>query len=94
MTRKKIIVFSLFLIINSSNLFGFNNEIIPKPDSQILSTGEFILSEKTKINYNGSFKISADFLKDFLKINLNSDKIFSGTVSISELLIKVNLLFL
>ena len=58
MTRKKIIVFSLFLIINSSNLFGFNNEIIPKPDSQILSTGEFILSEKTKINYNGSFKIS------------------------------------
>ena len=69
MTHKKIIVFSLFLIINSSNLFGFNNEIIPKPDSQILSTGEFILSEKTKINYSDNFKISADFLKDFLKIN-------------------------
>ena len=46
MTHKKIIVFSLFLIINSSNIFGFNNEIIPKPDSQIFSTGEFILSNK------------------------------------------------
>ena len=69
MTRKKIIVFSLFLIINSSNLFGFNNEIIPKPDSQIFSTGEFILSNKTNINFSENFKISADFLKDFLKIN-------------------------
>ena len=46
MTHKKIIVFSLFLIISSSSLFGFNHEIIPKPDSQIFSTGEFILSNK------------------------------------------------
>ena len=69
MTHKKIIVFSLFLIISSSGLFGFNNEIIPKPDSQIFSTGEFILSNKTNINFSENFKISADFLKDFLKIN-------------------------
>ena len=74
MTHKKIIVFSLFLIFNLSCFVGFSSEIIPNPDSRIFTIGEFILSNKTKINYSDNFKISGDFLKDFLKIESKLDK--------------------
>ena len=34
----------------------------------------FILSNKTKINYSENFKISGEFLKNFLKIESKLDK--------------------
>ena len=71
MTHKRIIVFSLFLIINSCNFFAFSNEIIPNPDSQVLKGGDFILSNNTSINYPDDFKISAEFLKDFIRVPYN-----------------------
>ena len=71
MTHKKIIVFSLFLIINLSNFTAYSNEIIPRPNSRIFTAGEFNLSNKTKVNYTDNYKISANFLKDFLKIDNN-----------------------
>jgi len=74
MTHKKIIVFSLFLIFNLSCFVGFSSEIIPNPDSRIFTIGEFILSNKTKINYSENFKISGEFLKNFLKIESKLDK--------------------
>ena len=74
MTHKKIIVFTLFLIFNLSCFVGFSSEIIPNPDSRIFKTGDFILSKETKINYSDNFKISAEFLKDFLMIDTNIDK--------------------
>ena len=74
MTRKKIIVFTLFLIFNLSCFVGFSSEIIPNPDSRIFTIGEFILSNKTKINYSENFKISGEFLKNFLKIESKLDK--------------------
>ena len=77
MTHKRIIVFSLFLFINSCNFFAFSNEIIPNPDSQVLTGGDFILSNNTTINYPDDFKISADFLKDFIKIGENDNNSFT-----------------
>jgi hexosaminidase len=66
MTHKRIIVFSLFLIINSCDFIAFASDIIPKPNSQIITSGEFILSNNTKINYSDDFKISGDFLMDYI----------------------------
>ncbi len=71
MTHKKIIVFSLFLIINLSNFTAYSNEIIPNPNSRIFTAGVFNLSNKTKVNYTDNYKTSANFLKDFLKIDNN-----------------------
>ena len=77
MTHKRIIVFSLFLIINSCNFFAFSNEIIPNPDSQVLKGGDFILSNNTSINYPDDFKISAEFLKEFIQIGENHNNSFT-----------------
>ena len=66
MTHKRIIVFSLFLIINSCDFIAFASDIIPKPNSKIITSGEFILSNNTKINYSDDFKISGDFLMDYI----------------------------
>ena len=68
MTHKNIIVFTLFLIFNLSCFVGFSSEIIPNPDSRIFKTGDFFLSKETKINYSDNFKISAEFLKDYVVI--------------------------
>jgi len=71
MSFKKIVALSVFI----SFLFSCKSEeyipeipqIIPVPSSQILNDGYFVLDDNVGISYSDSFKISGDFLRNFIK---------------------------
>jgi hexosaminidase len=66
---------TLITLVFISFLFNCKNEetvrsevlIIPQPSEQITNTGQFILSASTGINYDDTFKISAEFLKSYIE---------------------------
>jgi len=67
---KKVIVLSVFYLINSLFYLGFSSnldsKIIPAPDKQIFLDGFFKLNDNTTINYPNEFKPSVNFLSSFL----------------------------
>lgn len=70
---------TLITLVFISFLFNCKNEetvrsevlIIPQPSEQITNTGQFILSASTGINYDETFKISAEFLKSYIEESSN-----------------------
>ena len=70
---------TLITLVFISFLFNCKNEetvrsevlIIPQPSEQITNTGQFILSASTGINYDETFKISAEFLKSYIEVGSN-----------------------
>lgn len=70
---------TLITLVFISFLFNCKNEetvrsevlIIPQPSEQITNTGQFILSASTGINYDDTFKISAEFLKSYIEEGSN-----------------------
>ena len=67
---KKVIVLSVFYLINSLFYLGFSSnsdsKIIPAPDIQIFLDGFFKLNDNTTINYPNEFKSSVNFLSSYL----------------------------
>ena len=67
---KKVIVLSVFYLINSLFYLGFSSnsdsKIIPAPDKQIFLDGFFKLNDNTTINYPNEFKNSVNFLSSYL----------------------------
>ena len=67
---KKVIVLSVFYLINSLFYLGFSSnsdsKIIPAPDKQIFLDGFFKLNDNTTINYPNEFKHSVNFLSSYL----------------------------
>ena len=67
---KKVIVLSVFYLINSLFYLGFSSnsdsKIIPAPDKQIFLDGFFKLNDNTTINYPNEFKRSVNFLSSYL----------------------------
>jgi len=67
---KKVIVLSVFYLINSLFYLGFSSnldsKIIPAPDKQIFLDGFFKLNDNTTINYPNEFKPSVNFLSSYL----------------------------
>ena len=67
---KKVIVLSVFYLINSLFYLGFSSnsdsKIIPAPDKQIFLDGFFKLNDNTTINYPKEFKNSVNFLSSYL----------------------------
>jgi len=72
---KKVIVLSVFCLINSLFYLGcsndLNSEIIPVPDKQIFLDGFFIIDSSTSINYPDQFKNSINFFRTFLNQGKN-----------------------
>jgi len=71
MNVKTIVVFFLFI----SFLFSCKSEeyvseipqIIPTPNEQIINQGFFVLNNSVGISYDDTFKISGDFLQNFIQ---------------------------
>ncbi|MEO2067123.1 MAG: beta-N-acetylhexosaminidase, partial [Flavobacteriaceae bacterium] len=72
---KKVIVLSVFYLINSLFYLGYskdlNSKIIPVPDKQIFLDGFFIINSNTSINYPDQFKNSINFFRTFLNQGKN-----------------------
>ena len=72
---KKVIVLSVFYLINSLFYLGYSNDlnskIIPVPDKQIFLDGFFIIDSNTSINYPDQFKNSINFFRTFLNQGKN-----------------------
>ena len=72
---KKVIVLSVFCLINSLFYLGcsndLNSKIIPVPDKQIFLDGFFIIDSSTSINYPDQFKNSINFFRTFLNQGKN-----------------------
>jgi hexosaminidase len=72
---KKVIVLSVFCLINSLFYLGYSNDlnskIIPVPDKQIFLDGFFIIDSSTSINYPDQFKNSINFFRTFLNQGKN-----------------------
>jgi hexosaminidase len=72
---KKVIVLSVFYLINSFFYLGYSNDlnskIIPVPDKQIFLDGFFIINSNTSINYPDQFKNSINFFRAFLNQEKN-----------------------
>ena len=72
---KKVIVLSVFYLINSFFYLGYSNDlnskIIPVPDKQIFLDGFFIINSNTSINYPDQFKNSINFFRAFLNQGKN-----------------------
>ncbi|OUS00696.1 beta-N-acetylhexosaminidase [Flavobacteriales bacterium 33_180_T64] len=75
MSFKKIVVFSVFI----SFLFSCKSEeyttkipqIIPIPNNQTIRDGYFALNSKVALSYDNTFKISAEFLKNYIEDHSN-----------------------
>ena len=72
---KKVIVLSVFCLINSLFYLGYSNDlnskIIPVPDKQVFLDGFFIIDSSTSINYPDQFKNSINFFRTFLNQGKN-----------------------
>lgn len=71
MHSKKIITFVVFssLLFNCKKVEtpGVQAQIIPVPSKQTMVDGQFVLNSSTGVNYNETFKVSAEFLKSFIE---------------------------
>ena len=72
---KKVIVLSVFCLINSLFYLGYSNDlnskIIPVPDKQVFLDGFFIIDSSTSINYPDQLKNSINFFRTFLNQGKN-----------------------
>lgn len=57
------------------NLYGQSDDfqIIPKPTKLVAKEGRFAINHQVGIDYGEAFKVSANFLKDFIKSGSNID---------------------
>jgi hexosaminidase len=80
---KKVIVLSVFYLINSFFYLGYSNDlnskIIPVPDKQIFLDGFFIINSNTSINYPDQFKNSINFFRAFLNQGENKFLFLKGS---------------
>ena len=80
---KKVIVLSVFYLINSLFYLGYSNDlnskIIPVPDKQIFLDGFFIINSNTSINYPDQFKNSINFFRAFLNQGKNKFLFLKGS---------------
>ena len=80
---KKVIVLSVFYLINSFFYLGYSNDlnskIIPVPDKQIFLDGFFIIDSNTSINYPDQFKNSINFFRRFLNQGKNKFLFLKGS---------------
>ena len=80
---KKVIVLSVFYLINSLFYLGYSNDlnskIIPVPDKQIFLDGFFIINSNTSINYPDQFKNSINFFRAFLNQGENKFLFLKGS---------------
>ncbi|MEY8848722.1 beta-N-acetylhexosaminidase [Psychroserpens sp. XS_ASV72] len=84
MNVKRILVLCLFI----SFLFSCSSEvqntdppkIIPAPNNIVLGKGKFLLNSNTKVTYPDEFKISGEFLVDFIKPKDNENQEKNNTI--------------
>ena len=71
MQIKKVIAFFLFLQLffncHENKIYNTEVYIIPKPLTQTINKGSFVLSNSTGINYPEAFRVSAEFFESYIK---------------------------
>lgn len=80
---------TLTALVFMSFLFNCKNQensiseilIIPQPNEQIINKGSFILNASAGINYDDTFKISAEFLKSYIEEGSNIKLVGSNEIS-------------
>ncbi len=71
MQIKKVVAIFLFvkllLSCHGNEIYNVEVQIIPRPTTQIINEGAFVLSSSTGINYPETLKVSAEFLKSYVE---------------------------